>query len=60
MVLKHCNKYKEIIMEVDNVSSTYTPPPAPVQSESVPVEEVPVSEVPVEAPNTSVNIDIIA
>ena len=48
-------------MEVDSVSSTYTPPPAPVQNEPAPAaEEIPASEVPVEAPNTSVNIDIIA
>ncbi|MBN1214535.1 MAG: hypothetical protein JXA99_03740 [Candidatus Lokiarchaeota archaeon] len=48
-------------MQVDNVSSSYTPPPAPEQSAPAPsVEEVPVSEAPVEAPNTNVNIDIIA
>ena len=47
-------------MEIDSISSTYTPPPAPVQSESAPAEETAVSEAPVEAPNSNVYIDIMA
>lgn len=48
-------------MQVDNVGSTYTPPPAPAQNEPEPAaQEAPVSQPPVEAPNTNVNIDIMA
>ncbi len=47
-------------MQVENVNSSYTPPPAPEQNAPAPapVEEVPVSEPPVEAP--AANVDIIA
>lgn len=49
-------------MAVESINSSYTPPPIPEQSAPVTyVEETPApTQAPVEAPNTSINVDIIA
>ena len=49
-------------MQVESINSSYTPPPVPEQiAPDAYVEEAPVpTQAPVEAPNTNVNVDIIA